>query len=179
MKNNITVSLIAICLVAALGHAQPAPRANQPAVTGRQDSLDPSPINPAVDPNIDMFLNNWKTSKPRSMYGHLVFHDILTRLEGPDAQHPTRKGAVLVNITAVSYATLEPGAVAAGKIKTGERQVFYASAGTGQLTVNSKSFDVRKGTGFTLASDLDFRLTSTGKEPLAFYVRTEPLPENY
>lgn len=49
------------------------------------------------------------------MYGKLVFRDILTRLEGPDPQHPAKKGAVLTAITAISYATLAPGAIANGK----------------------------------------------------------------
>src|SRR5258708_7651229 len=102
MKKHITFSLIAICLSATSGYSQRAPRTDQPAGT-REDGLDPTPVNPAVDPNIDMFVNNWKNTQPRAMYGHLVFRDMLTRLEGPDPQHPTRKGAVLVNITAISY----------------------------------------------------------------------------
>jgi mannose-6-phosphate isomerase-like protein (cupin superfamily) len=178
MKNNITFSLIAICLAATFDYAQSTPPAEQ-AVTARQDALDPTPIDPAVDPNIDMFINNWKNSKPRAMYGHLVFHDILTRLEGPDPIHPTRKGAVLTNITAISYAVLEPGAMASGRSQKGERQVFFATGGAGEITVNSKSTAVKKGTGFTLTPDFDFKLTSSGKEPLTFYVRTEPLPANY
>ena len=113
------------------------------------------------------------------MYGKLVFRDILTRLEGSDPLHPTKKGAVLVNIKAISHATLDPGAIATGKTPGGERQVFYTVSGAGQITVNARSYDVHKGTGFTLTPDFDFKLTSTGKEPLAFYVRTEPLPGDY
>ena len=112
------------------------------------------------------------------MYGKLVFHDILTSLEGPDPQHPTKKGAVLTAITAISYATLDPGASAAGRVQQGQRQSFYATGGSGQITVNSKSWDVRDGTGFLLTPDFDFKLVSTGKEPLSFYVRTEPVPAN-
>jgi mannose-6-phosphate isomerase-like protein (cupin superfamily) len=178
MKRNVLFSVAVICLVARSGYAQPGPGAGQPP-TAREDALDPTPIDPAVDPNIDMFINNWKSSQPRAMYGHLVFRDILTRLEGPDPLHPKRKGAVLVNIMAISYAMLEPGTTASGKAQKGERQVFYTSGGTGEITVNSKSYDVKKGTGFTLTPDFDFKLTSNGKEPLTFYVRTEPLPDNY
>ena len=137
------------------------------------------PLNPAVDPNVGMFINDWRNAKPRTMYGKLVFHDILTSLEGPDPQHPAKKGAVLTAITAISYAMLDPGATASGRAQKGERQVFYATGGNGQITVNSKSSDVKDGIGFTLTPDFDFKLTSTGKEPLTFYVRTEPVPDDY
>ncbi len=179
IKKLIALSLAASCLAATYGYAQQAPRASQPQATAREDALDPAPIDPAVDPNIDMFINDWRNSRPRAMYGKLVFRDILTRLEGSDPLHPTKKGAVLVNITAISHATLDPGAVATGKTSGGERQVFYTVSGAGQITVNARSYDVHKGTGFTLTPDFDFKLTSTGKEPLAFYVRTEPLPGDY
>ena len=179
MKNNITFSLVAICFAAAFCFAQRGPRADQQQAAAREDALDPTPINPAVDPNVDLFINDWRKSKPREMYGKLVMSDILTRLEGEDPLHPTKKGAVLVNITAISYATVDPGATVSGRAQKGERQVFYTTGGTGRITVNSKSHDVYKGTGFTLTPDFDFKLTGTGKEPLTFYVRTEPLPNNY
>jgi mannose-6-phosphate isomerase-like protein (cupin superfamily) len=174
-----TFSLVAICFAAPLGYAQQAPRANQPPSAAREDGLDPTPINPAVDPNFDLFINDWRNSQPRAMYGRLASRDILTRLEGRDPQHPTKKGAVLTGITAISYATLDPGAIASGRAQQGERQIFYTTGGIGQLSVNSKSWEVKKGTGFTLTPEFDFKLTSTGKEPLSFYVRTEPLPGNY
>jgi mannose-6-phosphate isomerase-like protein (cupin superfamily) len=176
MKKHVLFSLLVICLAATCGYAQRGPGTGQPA-TPREDGLDPTPISPA-DPNVGMFLNDWRNAKPRSMYFKLVFHDILTSLEGPDPQHPTRKGAVLTAITAISYAMLDPGATASGRAQKGERQAFYATGGAGQITVNGKSSDVQDGTGFTLTPDFDFKLTSTGKEPLSFYVRTEPIPAN-
>jgi mannose-6-phosphate isomerase-like protein (cupin superfamily) len=175
MKLVLTFSLVAVCAAASLGYTQ---QGQQPR-TSREDALDPSPIDPAVDPNIDMFVNDWKNAAPRSMYGGVVFRDILTRLEGPDPLHPTKKGAVLVSITAISYAELAPGARANGKAAAGERQVFFPMAGTGTIAVNAKSYEVRKGIGFTLTPDTAFTLSNTGKGPLTFYVRTEPLPANY
>jgi hypothetical protein len=70
---------VVFCASATLGYAQQA----QPR-TSREDGLDPSPIDPSVDPNIDMFVNDWKNAAPRSMYGGVTFQDILTKLEGPD-----------------------------------------------------------------------------------------------
>src|SRR5262245_40336920 len=138
MKKPISFSLFAICLAATFSYSQTAPRADQRPAVAREDALDPTPINPAVDPNVDLFINDWRNSQPRAMDGKLIFRGILTRLEGPDPLHPTRKGAVLVNITAISYATLAPSAIASGRAQKGERHVFYTTAGTGQITVNSK-----------------------------------------
>jgi mannose-6-phosphate isomerase-like protein (cupin superfamily) len=178
MKKNIMVSLITICLAAAFGYGQRGPRTEQQS-TAREDALDPTPIDPAVDANNDMFVNNWKNSQPRTIYGHLVIRDILTRLEGPDPVHPAKRGAVLLSLTAISYATLAPGAIASGRAQKGEQQVFYATGGAGEITVNSKPYNVKDGTGFTLTPDFDFKLSSNGKEPLTFYVRIEPLADNY
>jgi mannose-6-phosphate isomerase-like protein (cupin superfamily) len=174
MKLIVTLSLVVFCASATLGYAQQG----QPR-TSREDALDPSPVDPSVDPNIDMFVNDWKNATPRTMYGGVTFRDILTRLEGPDPLHPTKKGAVLVNITAISHATVAAGARATGRAAAGERQVFFTMAGTGTIAVNSKSHELRKGTGFTLTPDTAFTLSNTGKGPLTFYVRTEPLPGNY
>ena len=109
MKKIIGLSIVAICFAAATVQAQRGGGQQQP--TFREDALDPSPVNPAVDPNVDMFINDYRNAKPRTAYGSLVFRDILTRLEG-DPIHPTRKGAVLSDIKTVSYATLAPGATA-------------------------------------------------------------------
>jgi mannose-6-phosphate isomerase-like protein (cupin superfamily) len=180
MKSPITLSLIAICLTCSVCFAQRGARGgDQPqAAASREDALDPTPINPAVDPNVDMFINDYNNSQPRMIYGRLAVRDILTKLEGSDPQHPTKKGAVLTSITAISYATLEPGAISSGRMQAGERIVFYATGGTGQITVNSKTADVHKGTGFTLTPDFDFKLSNTGQAPLTFYIRTEPVPAN-
>jgi mannose-6-phosphate isomerase-like protein (cupin superfamily) len=173
---TIVFSLIASCISLIPDYAQQAFPAQ--STTAREDALDPTPIDPAADPNIDMFINDWRNAKPRSMYGKLVFHDILTKLDASDSVHPTSKGAVLTAITAISYAMLDPGSTASGRAQSGERQTFLVTAGAGQITVNSKSYDIKDGTGFTLTPDFDFKVTSTGKEALGMYVRTEPIPEN-
>ena len=142
-------------------------------------ALDPRQFDPAVDPDIDMFINHWNNSMPRVMYGDLVFRDVLTGLEGPDPLHPTKKGAVLIYQTAISYATIEPGAIASGRAKEGEQQVFYVTGGNGKITANSQSYDIKEGMGFILTPEFDFELTCTGEEQLSFYVVTEPLPADF
>ena len=179
MNRIIGLLIVAICFVAGSSNAQRPARGSQPQSTSREDALDPTPVDPSVDPNVDMFINDYRNVKPHTVYGSLAFRDILTKLDAPDPVRPSRKGAVLTAITAISYATLAPGATASGRASQGSEQIFFATAGEGKITVNSKPYDVKDGVGFTLTPDFDFKLTSTGKEPLAFYVRTETLPENY
>jgi mannose-6-phosphate isomerase-like protein (cupin superfamily) len=179
MKRIVRLLFIASCFAATFNYAQQAPRRGQPQSTSREDALDPTPVDPSVDPNVDMFINDYRNAKPRTVYGGLVFRDILTRLDGADKLHPVKKGAVLSDIAVVSYATLAPGATASGKVSPGNVQIFLAVGGEGKITVNSKPYDLKDGVGFTLTPDFDFKLTSTGKVPLAFYVREEPLPSNF
>ena len=140
MNKIIVFSLVAV-FVTAVVFAQGSPR---------NDALDPRQFDSTVDPDIDMFINHWSNSMPRIMYGDLVFRDILTKLEGPDPLHPTKKGAVLIYQTAISYATIEPGAIASGRAQAGEQQVFYISGGNGKITANSKSYDIKEGMGYLI-----------------------------
>jgi mannose-6-phosphate isomerase-like protein (cupin superfamily) len=176
MKKITIFSLVAMLFVVSLTHAQQTQRAQQPPT--RQDALDPRPYDPAVDPAIDMFINDWRNATPRMMYGSLIIRDILTKLEGPDPLHPIKKGAVLTNLTAISYAVLEPGNTAQGKAKNLEQQTFFCMGGSGKIAVNSKTYEVGKGTEFIITPETDFILNCTG-EKLTFYVRTEPLPDGY
>lgn len=151
----------------------------RPASGVREDSLDPTPVDPAAERTLDLFVNDYRNARPRTEYGALVFHDILTKTDQPDPLRPARAGAVLEFMTAVSYATLAPGATARGRGRAGDREVFYTSAGTGRIVANGKTHEVKEGVGFTLTEDFDFTLTNTGRAPLGFYVRTEALPYNF
>ncbi len=142
-------------------------------------ALDPRQFDPKVDPDIDMYVNHWRNSMPRIMYGDFIFRDILTSLEGPDVLHPTRKGAVLVEQTAISYATLEPGAITSGRAAKGEQQVFYTTGGTGTIITSQERRDLKEGMGFILTPEFEFELTNTGDGQMTFYVLTEPLPRDF
>jgi mannose-6-phosphate isomerase-like protein (cupin superfamily) len=169
MKRIVVCSLAALFAAAAAFAQAPYP----------YRALDPNQYDPKVDPDIDMFVNHWQNSTPRVMFGDLIFRDILTGLEGPDVLHPTKKGAVLVEQTAISYATLEPGAVASGRANKGEQQVFYVTGGTAKITAGNKSFDLKEGMGFILTPEFDFTLTGTGKDQFTSYVLTEPLHADF
>ena len=143
--------------------------------------LDGNPFNPAVDPDVDMFMGNWQDTFPRIMHGNLYFRDMLTSLQGPDSVHPTRKGAVLANAEAVSYAMLEPGFTAHkidGEMK-GIQQTFVVNSGTGTITSGGKTVNLAKDMSFIVTPGLDFSLTNTGDKYMTFYVIGEKLPEGF
>ncbi|MEI6486819.1 MAG: cupin domain-containing protein [Sphingomonadales bacterium] len=152
--------------------AQPAPGRG----TERQDALDPSPVDPAKDPAVGLFLGDWRSAKPRTLFGGLVVHDILTPLGDADPLKPRARGAVLIDITSVSRAALAPGATASGRMPAGTRAMLYTAEGAGQIIVGGRAHDLREGVFIVLTPDFDFRLTNSGKAPLAFYMRTEPVP---
>jgi mannose-6-phosphate isomerase-like protein (cupin superfamily) len=105
---------------------------------------------------------------------------MLTAAEpGSDGLNPVRKGAVLTNARAVSYAMLEPGSTA-HKVdadpKDGQ-EVFVVNSGTGVITSGSQKSTLTKGMSFIITPGLDFRLTATGDKYMTFYVVSEKLPE--
>jgi mannose-6-phosphate isomerase-like protein (cupin superfamily) len=126
-------------------------------------------------------MGNWRDAFPRIMHGNLYFKDMLTALQGPDPLHPTRKGAVLVNAEAVSYAMLEPGSSAhpvQGELN-GIQQTFVVNSGTGVITSGSKTAELSKDMAFILTPGLDFRLTATGDKYMTFYVISERIPQGF
>jgi mannose-6-phosphate isomerase-like protein (cupin superfamily) len=163
-------AVLGLALVPLAVAAQPAPNSE------RQDALDPSPVNPATDPDVGMFLGDWRAAKPRTQFGALVVHDILTPLGDADPLRPRGRGAVLIDITTVSRATLAPGATAKGRMPAGSRAIFYTAEGAGTVQVNGNSHGLREGLGFVLTPDFDFTLTNSNKAPIVFYVRNEPVP---
>ncbi|MEN9931517.1 MAG: hypothetical protein RIS17_90 [Pseudomonadota bacterium] len=171
---------VALAPLVALAQAVPnpvsAPAPARAPNTERQDALDPSPVDPAKDPDIGLFLGDYRAAKPRTLFGGLVVQDILTPLGAADPMRPAARGAVLIDITSVSRASLAPGATAKGRMPAGTRAVLYVAEGTAQLAVNGRSHDLREGHFIVLTPDFDFALTTQGKAPLTLFMRTEPVP---
>ena len=169
-----------ITLGVSAGFAQQTSRPNvasQPSV--REDALNPTPVDHASDPDIDMFVNDYRNAVPRTEFGTMVYYDILTPRGAGDVVRPVTKGAVLSVMTAVSRATLDAGATATGRMQAGKREALIAVEGAGTITVAGKAYPVASGSYFQLTPDIDFSLTNTGRTPMVFYVRTEPLPANF
>jgi mannose-6-phosphate isomerase-like protein (cupin superfamily) len=168
---------IVLSCILALGLASAAQAADPPAP--REDALDPSPINPATDPAMTMFVGDYRDAAPRTEYGALVFQDILTSRGAGDILRPTAKGAVLSTMLAVSRATLAPATTAAGRGPAKRYQALIATEGAGTITVGGKTFQVAPGSYFQLTPGDEFKLANTGRIPMVFYARTEPLPSNF
>jgi len=124
-------------------------------------------------------MGSWRDAYPRMMHGNLYVRDMLTAFQGPDSLHPTRKGAVLTNAEAVSYAMLEPGSTAHkidGELK-GIQESFVVNSGTGVIASGSKKVELSKGMAFVITPGLDFRLTATGNQYMTFYVVSEKISD--
>ena len=99
-------------------------------------NLDGKPYDPAVDPDIDMFMGNWKDSMPRHSHGSLIERDILTQ---GDNMKPTSKGAVLKYTNRYVYATLEANAYTTPTTLKGEQEIFYFLSGKGTIKAGEKA----------------------------------------
>lgn len=187
MKKTLLLAAAALALLPMAPNAQPYPtrplgpgESRGPELPqGREDMLDPSPIDPAKDPNVDMFLGDYRTAQPRTIHGAITVRDILTKLEGPDRLRPTRRGAVLEVENWISQASIAGGATARGRAPADTREMYYVTDGVGTITARGQSFELKEGSSFTLTPEYDFTLANTGQTPMTFIVRSEPLPNNY
>jgi len=137
--------------------------------------LDPKPFNREAEPDIDMFIGNWRDSFPRVMHGNMYFRDLLTSVTGADAAKPLRKAAVLSKASAVSQVMIEAGSPAhpvEGEL-VGQRQVFVVESGTGELKVGDTRRELARGVAFVIVPGLDFKLSATGEGYLTLYAITE------
>ena len=138
--------------------------------------LDPVPYNPAVDPNIDMFIGSWTESMPRQAHGSLIERDILTR---GDPLTPSIRGAVLTYVNRFVHASLEAGASTTPAVLDGEQEIYYILSGRGTLTAGKKTADLYQGIAVLMPANLEFRMKNTGDDPLTMYLVAEPCPAGF
>lgn len=167
-------SLLILLLALTFPFALPAQEKGEPDVY----NLDVKPFDPAIDPDGNLFMKNWKDSAPRTVFGTLVERDILTPCDGT-SERPKTKGAVLTAITRLTYATLAPGKSTTPATMTGEQKIFYFVSGAGVLTGDQQNTEARDGIGVLVPPNVKFMLKNVGKEPLAMYIVTEPIPAGF
>lgn len=134
--------------------------------------LDSSPYTPGKDPDIDLYMCNWRDSQPRHTYGSLVERDVLTR---GDPAHPARKGAVLKFVNRFSHASLYAHASTTPATLSGEQVILYFLSGKGNIKSGQKSADLREGIFVLIPDKCSFQMTNTGDEPLTMYLIAEPI----
>jgi mannose-6-phosphate isomerase-like protein (cupin superfamily) len=139
-------------------------------------SLDGKPYDPAVDPNIDMYMANWKESMPQHSHGSLIERDILT---AGDPMNPPRKGAVLKYVNGFVYASLSENSSTVPTTLSGEQEVFYILSGNGTITAGNKSSDIHSGVAVLVPADLEFTMKNTGGESLTMYIIKDPVPDGF
>ena len=66
MKSVLTGSMMALCAVSATLAQAPRPATPQ-GPPPKEDALDPSPINAATDPDLNLFINDWRKANPEQI----------------------------------------------------------------------------------------------------------------
>ena len=138
--------------------------------------LDPSPYDPASDPDIDLYMAHWKESMPRHTHGSLIERDILTR---GDALNPPRRGAVLEYLNRFAFGILEAGNSTVPTKLEGEQEIFYVTSGTGVIKAGGKEADLLTGCCVFIPEGLEFTMHNTGDIPLTMYIIVEPVPSGF
>jgi len=161
LKKVYVLSLIVVLFVPALSIAQ---------------SLDGSSYTPGKDPNINLYMNNWKNSTPRLTHGSLEERDILTK---GDPSNPPSKGAVLKYINRFAHGTLEAGASTAPVKLKNEQEIFYILSGRGNISADKTKTDLYSGITILMPANLEFTMKNTGDESLTMYLINEPIPQGF
>lgn len=143
------------------------------------NDLDIRPYDPAVDPNIDLFMANINDHMPERVRGAMFRNVLLTGLEGTDPLRPTRRGAVLTDIESFSHAYLPPHERTTPVTLRGEQELYFFYAGRGRIQCAGKEAELRDGIGVLVPPGLSFTIENTGNETLAMYIITEPIPSGF
>lgn len=140
--------------------------------------LDPKPYDPAVEPNIDMFISNWTQSMPRHTHGSLIERDILTPCKG-DPLKPVSPGAVLTELKRFSHGMLEASQSTTPYFGKDEQEIFYFDSGKGILKSGNATFELYSGVGALIPPGVEYTITNTGDETLGMYIMVEPIPSGF
>jgi hypothetical protein len=108
--------------------------------------LDGAPYNPKTEPDIDMFMGNWRESAPHSIWGTLIERDILKKNDG-DLMRPKARSAALQYINRLSYGSLSARNVTTPAVLKGEQVIFYIDGGKGEITAGGKTARIYNGVG--------------------------------
>jgi mannose-6-phosphate isomerase-like protein (cupin superfamily) len=143
-----------------------------------QYSLESRPLDPAVDPDIDMFFGDWRESIPYNIHGTITARAILSRLEG-DPVFPAKRAAVLKYLNGFYRATLEGWSRSMPATLAGEQEVYYVNSGAGTITGAGETFDLHNGIFVLVPEGVEFVIQNTGPDPLEMYLIVEPTYDGF
>jgi mannose-6-phosphate isomerase-like protein (cupin superfamily) len=138
--------------------------------------LAPLAVAQITGDKIDLYFGDWHNATPRTVHGSLEERDILTR---GDAANPPQKGAVLRYVTSYTYDTLAPQASTKPTRLDGQQEIYFVESGQGTVTAGGQTADLYRNIAVLMPANLEFTIKSTGDQPLAMYVITEPTPPGF
>ncbi len=141
----------------------------------KSETVQSSPVK-ALD--IDMFIAHWKESAPRNEFGTLIVRDILTKCYG-DPLRPTEKGAVLTDINAVRYGTIDSYTSTTPSTLNGVQYIFYIDSGKGTIESDKRTAELQEGIGVLMPPGIEFTLNNTGDNQLSMYIIEEPITYDF
>ena len=143
-----------------------------------QGQLDGKPYDPATEPNIDMFIRNWRESLPRHTHGSIIEREILFA-NGGDPMRPKEVGAVLTNLQAFSHGVLNTKDSTIPVTLKDKQEIFYIESGKGTITAGNKTADLYPGVGVIVPPGIEFTIANTCDEPMGMYIFTENIPDGF
>jgi len=121
----------------------------------------------AQNPDIDMYINSWKNSFPRSSHGSLIERDILTP---GDSFNPTKPGAVLEFARKFARGVLEGYARTEPVSYQGQEEILYITKGKGRIESGSKTAELVEGIGVLVPPDVEYTLINETAEDLEMLI---------
>jgi mannose-6-phosphate isomerase-like protein (cupin superfamily) len=142
------------------------------------NALDGRAYDPAVDPDIDMFIGSWENSVPVNTHGTITERAILHPGTG-DPNKPERKAAVLHYVNAFTHGTLDAGATTSPTTFTGEQEIIYCTSGEGIIRTSGTTADIREGIFVLVPEGCEFTIMNTSDEIMAMYLVREPTARGF
>ena len=149
------------------------------AVSVAQNSLDGRPLDPAKDPDIEMFISGWESSIPFNTHGNMTERAIFSKLTSGDQLKPARKGEVLTFINRFSYAIIGEGDSTTPTTLKGEQEILYINSGVGVIKTKNTTAELSKGIFVLVPANREFTITNTGDGLITLYLINEPVPDGF
>lgn len=139
-----------------------------------QDSLDGRAYDPAIDPDIDLFIGSWENAVPVNTHGTITERAILSPGKG-DPVKPARKAEVLHYTTGFSRGTLEAGSVTTPTTLKDTQEIFYIRSGMGTIRTANTTADLNEGVFVLAPAGCEFTIANAGDETMEMYIIREPV----
>lgn len=134
--------------------------------------LDVTPYDPEKDPDIDMYIHNWKDSPTYQVHKNLIERDVLSR---GNPSKPERRGAVLKFVNRFSHASLYARNVTEPATLSGEQEILFITSGKGTIQSEKTTAELHPGIFVLIPDGCTYTMKNTGNEVLTMYLICEPV----